>query len=94
MKLSDILEKYVIDENTVEIILDLTTDEFDECVGARSDDELNDLINEYGDLEVKSYDISEYTESVDYIPWSYDLHDPSAPYTDVDETTVTVKVIA
>ena len=94
MKLTDILEKYVIDENTVEIILDLTTDEFDECVGARSDDELNDLINEYGDLEVKSYDISEYTETVRYISWHYDLHDPDAPCTDVDETTVTIKVIA
>lgn len=94
MKLSDILEKYVIDENTVEVKLDLSTDEFDEYTSATSDDELNDLINEYGDLEVKSYDISEYTETVSYISWRYDLHDPSAPYTDVDETTVTVKVIA
>ena len=94
MKLTDILERYEIDENTVAVILDLTTDEFEDYVSATSDDELDELIDEYGDLEVKSYDISEYTETVSYIPWCYDLHDPSAPYTDVDETTVTIKVEA
>lgn len=94
MKLTDILEKYVIDENTVEVKLDLSTDEFDMYESATSDDELNELIDEYGDLEVKSYDISEYTETVSYISWRYDLHDPNAPCTDVDETTVTITVVA
>ena len=91
MKLADILKTMSIGGSVAKIDLRILTDELDEVAGANSNKELNELINEYGNIEVVRHSIYECATTAYRI--SYDCaRDIHPSYIPVDIKTITIRV--